>query len=59
MKRPNISIIGIEEEDKLMSMAQKIFSAKYIEENFLNIKKEVMTVSEYEAFITLYILHQK
>lgn len=28
MKRPNISIIGIEEGDKLMSMAQKIFSAK-------------------------------
>ena len=49
MKRPNLRIIGIEEnEDSQLKGPENIFN-KIIEENFPNLKKE-MTIKGQEAY---------
>jgi hypothetical protein len=51
MKRPNLRIIGIEEnEDSQFKGPENIFN-KIIEENFPNLKKE-MTIKVQEAYRT-------
>ena len=44
MKRPNLRIRGIEEEDVQLKSKENIFN-KSIEENFSNLKKDIPTGS--------------
>ena len=47
MRRPNLRIIGIEESKDLQSQGPGIIFNKIIEENFLNLKKEMpMNIQE-------------
>ena len=48
MKRPNLSIIGIEEGKESQLQGPENILNKIIEENFLNLKKE-MTINIQEA----------
>jgi hypothetical protein len=58
MKRPNLRIIGIDEnEDSQLKGPANIFN-KIIEENFLNLRKE-MPMNIQEAYRTLNRLDQK
>ena len=51
MKRPNLKIIGIEEgEESQLKGPENIFN-KIIEENFPNLKEE-MVINVQEAYIT-------
>jgi hypothetical protein len=52
MKRPNIRIIGIEEnKDSQVKVPEKVFN-KIIGESFPNLKKEVAIKEEQEAYRT-------
>jgi hypothetical protein len=50
MKRPNLRMIGIEEEDPQIKGPEKTFN-KIIEENFPNLKEE-MAINVQEAYKT-------
>ena len=57
MKRPNLKIIGIEEEDSQLKGPEKIFN-KIIEEKFPNLKKE-MPMNIQETYRTTNRVDQK
>ena len=57
MRRPNLRIIGIDENDFQLKRPVNIFN-KIIEENFSNLKKE-MTMNIQEAYRTPNRLNQK
>lgn len=57
MKRPNLQIIGTEEEGTQVKVTENIFS-KVIGENFSNLKKEVL-IGVQEAHKTLNRYNQK
>jgi hypothetical protein len=57
MKRPNLRIIGIEDEETQLQGPENIFN-KTIEENFSSLKKE-MTINIQEAYRTPNRLDQK
>jgi hypothetical protein len=57
MRRPNLQIIGVDDNDFQLKGPANIFN-KIIEENFSNLKKE-MTMSIQEAYRTPNRLDQK